>query len=136
METAAEKLEAAEEVPLDLETILNSSAEKDDYVEVTRCIPRHKIREVKVLDEKHVTFQVGRDKYYLVQMERRCPGLRRNSTVSFETGGTRVCTSDRIRSVIDMGLTHRLGPACRIPGFQEITREQLVLIRDTLRNRR
>ncbi|MCZ6619772.1 MAG: hypothetical protein O7E57_16755, partial [Gammaproteobacteria bacterium] len=69
------------EQPLDLETILGTTAAKEDYVDVTKCISRHKIREVKVLDEKHLSFQVGRDKYYLVQLARRCPGLNRQSTV-------------------------------------------------------
>ncbi len=59
------------EEPLDLETILSTTAEKKDYVDVTKCISRHKIRQVKVLDEKHVSFQVGRDKYYLVQLAQR-----------------------------------------------------------------
>ena len=124
------------EEPLDLETILNTTAEKKDYVDVTKCISRHKIREVKVIDEKHVSFQVGRDKYYLVQLARRCPGLNRQSTVSYETSGQRVCTRDSIRGLNGVGAGAWMGPPCRIPGFQEVTREQLALIKDTLQNRR
>ena len=73
---ASDKAEERDE-PLDLETILNSTAGKDEYVDVTKCLSRHKIREVKVLDEKHVAFRIGRDKYYLVQMNQRCPGCYR-----------------------------------------------------------
>ena len=133
---SAEGEVAEQDPPLDVETILRTTVDKEDYVDVTRCIPLHKIREVKVLDEKHIAFRMGRDKYYLVQMEQRCFGLRRGSQISYETNGATVCRSDSIRAVIEIGRTAQLGPSCRIPSFQEITREQMVLIRDTLRNKK
>ena len=128
--------EPAEDQPLDVETILSTTAAKEDYVDVAKCLPLHKIRRVKVLDEKHVAFEVGRDKVYLVVMDRRCPGLRPGSKISYETSGTTLCTRDDMRAVIEFGSSYQLGPFCRIPGFQEITKEQLVLIRDTLRNKK
>ncbi len=116
--------------------ITSTTMDKEDYVDVTKCISRIKIRNVEVLDEKHVVFQTGRNQYYLVQMEQRCPGLYRGSKISYETNGSSVCTRDSIRAVIEFGSSARLGPFCRIPSFQEITREQLLLITDTLRNKK
>ncbi|MCZ6854108.1 MAG: DUF6491 family protein [Gammaproteobacteria bacterium] len=124
------------EEPLDLEAILGTTAAKEDYVDVTKCILRHKIREVKVLDEKHIAFKVGRDEYYLVQLEKRCPGLNRQSTLMYETNSNRLCTRDSIRGRNGIGVASWTGPRCRIPSFQEITADQLALIKDTLYNKR
>jgi len=124
------------EEPLDLDAILGTTAGKEEYVEVTKCILRHKIRRVEVLDEKHVAFKVGRDKYYLVQLEKRCPGLNRQSTLIYETSSNRLCTRDSIRGRNGVGTAAWTGPRCRIPSFQEITEDQLALIKDTLYNKR
>lgn len=133
---ASGMLALAEEQPLDVETILGTAADKEDYVDVAKCIPLHRIRSVEVLDERHVAFRISRDQFYLVQMKNRCPGLNRGSKVSYETRGSRVCALDSIRGVIEFGTASRFGPPCSIPGFQEITREQLVLITETLRNKK
>lgn len=124
------------EEPLDLEAILGTTAAKEDYVEVTKCILRHKIRRVEVLDEKHIAFKVGRNKYYLVRLEKRCPGLNRQSTLVYETSSNRLCTRDSIRGRNGVGSAAWTGPRCRIPSFQEITEDQLALIKDTLYNKR
>ena len=124
------------EEPLDLETILNTTVDKEAYVDVSRCISRHKIRDVTIIDDKHVAFRISRDKYYLVVLAHRCPMLERDSTLSYETRGARVCVGDSLRGVIRYGTITRIGPACYIPGFQEITREQLVLIKDSVRGKR
>lgn len=124
------------EEPLDLEAILGTTAAKEDYVDVTKCILRHKIRRVEVLDEKHIAFKVGRDKYYLVQLEKRCPGLNRQSTLIYEANSHRLCTRDSIRGRNGVGVAAWTGPRCRIPSFQEITEDQLTLIKDTLYNKR
>jgi|TARA_B100000315_G_scaffold126124_1_gene115902 hypothetical protein len=124
----------AEEDSLDIEAILSQTSDKDDYVESPRCLRLHRIRDVKVLDERHVAFQTGRNQFYLVQMQRRCPGLTRDTTIAYSTGSGRVCQLDSLYAVIRFGpMTERMGPPCLIPGFQEITREQLTAIRDSLR---
>ncbi len=131
---AADKVPAADEAALDVETILSEAASSEDYVEDARCIQMARIRQVKALDERHVTFQVGRDNYYLVQLPHRCPGLRRNATVAYEsTNSMSLCKLDTIRAFFEHG-SMRLGPPCSIPGFQAITREQLALIKEALQD--
>ena len=129
---AADEAPATDEAALDVETILSERASSEDYVEDTRCISMARIRQVKALDERHVTFQVGRDKYYLVQLPHRCPGLRKNATVAYEsTNSMSLCRLDTIHGFFEHG-SMRLGPPCSIPGFQAITREQLALIKEVL----
>lgn len=123
----------AEEAPLDVETILREAPSPDDYAGDVRCLSLGRIREVKALDDRHVTFKVGRDTYYLVQLAHRCPGLRKNSTVAYETTHSMsICRLDSIRGTFNFGSV-RLGPRCSIPRFQKVTREQLALLKEALK---
>ena len=109
-----------------VDVLLSRDPELADYVENERCINTPQVRGVQVLDNRHVAFRVGRDKYFLVQFKRRCPGLRRGQAVMYETRSSRVCTHDPIRPLFEASFG-RLEPGipCYIPGFQSVTREQL-----------
>lgn len=123
-------------LPAEVEAILSEPA-ASDYPGEEQCISRHRIREVKVVDEHHVTFKLGREQLYLVQFKHRCPGLRRNDPVVYEsTNSMSVCRHDIIRSLLPFGFgDNRLGPPCHIPGFQQITPEQLVALQEALKQR-
>ena len=56
-----------------VEEILKRDPKISDYVDKERCINRNRIRQMQVLDEKHVSIQVSRDNFYLVQFKHRCP---------------------------------------------------------------
>lgn len=103
-----------------------------DYGESKRCLSLHKFKKVKALDENHILFEVRGGKYYLVQLERRCPGLRPQNAVSYEPRSSRLCAMDRVRGV---GVTAGFSPNCQLGRFQSITEEQLVILKDTLKNR-
>ena len=128
---AAEQPVPSEEV----EALLSEPSAPSDYVDRERCLSIHRIREVDALDDRHVVFRMNRKALYLVQFPRRCPGLRRNDPVAYESlNGMSVCTHDAIRGTYRFGPgDSRLGPPCAIPGFQEITVEQLAVLRETLR---
>ena len=122
-------------LPADVEALLSEPSGQSDYAEEERCLPIHRIREVDALDDRHVVFRMSRKKYYLVQLPHRCPGLRRNDPVAYETiNGMSVCSLDAIRGTFRFGPgDSRLGPPCSIPGFQEVTVEQLATLREFLR---
>lgn len=122
-------------LPAEVEALLSEPSAPSDYAEEERCLSIHRIREVDALDERHVVFRMSRKTLYLVQLPHRCPGLRRNDPVAYETlNGMSVCTHDAIRGTFRFGPgDSRLGPPCAIPGFQEISVEQLALLRETLR---
>ena len=122
------------ETTLSVEEILNRDPELSDYVDEERCISSHRIRRMDVLDDKHIALQVSRDDYYLIQFKNRCLGLSPGKTVMQETRGTRLCAHDAIRAMDQWGFGRmRPGPRCYIPGFQSITKEQLLHIKDTLK---
>ncbi len=128
---------AAEETePLDVDTILTTPADEESYVDAPRCISSQRIRGVEVLDDRHVAFRMSRSKYFLVQFTHACPTLRVNSAIAYDVRNQRVCALDGLRPLNGYGISAQPGFACPIPGFQEINKEQLALLRESLRGKR
>lgn len=132
----AESVSPAVDPSAEVEDILSSNVDEETYGDAPRCIAVRRIRGSTVLDGRHVALQVSRNSYYLVQFRSRCPQLERNSTISYETRTGQLCALDSIRAMISFGGGPRMGPPCQIPGFQEVTREQLAAIGEELRERR
>ena len=133
-DTAVDNGEADPE--LTLEEILNQDPQKEDYVEERNCISAHRIRNVKVLDEHHVIFNMRRNKRYLVQFKHRCFGLKLNQPVSYEVNSSQVCKFDSIQGLENFAGRLQAGQRCRISGFQSISEEQVAVLKETLKNDR
>ena len=125
----------SDEEPLDVEEILSADPEAEDYVKSVRCLAARRIRSVTALDDRHIVFRVSRTERYLVQLARRCPGIRKNDTIVYEaTSGMSVCRHDSVRGIFGFGPGSRqLGPRCPITDFQRVTPEQLDLLREALK---
>ncbi len=121
---------------LTLEEILNQDPQKEDYVEERNCISAHRIRNVKVLDEHHVIFNMRRNKRYLVQFKHRCFGLKPNQPVSYEVNSSQVCKFDSIQGLENFAGRLQAGQRCRISRFQSISEEQVAVLKETLKNDR
>ena len=120
-----------------VEELLKGNPQADDYVEEPRCIRTHAIRSTEVIDDKHVAFEMTRNKYYLVQFEHRCPGLERDKPIFYEPSHNRLCRLDTLRGSYATGVaSYQPGMPCSIPGFQSVTKEQLVLLKDALKAER
>ena len=120
-----------------VEQLLKGEPQADDYVDEPRCIRSHAIRSTEVLDDKHVAFELSRKRFYLVQFERRCPGLQRDNPVFYESSGGRVCVHDTIRGSYATGVaSFQPGMPCAIPSFTSVTKEELVLLKDALKAER
>ena len=69
-------------------TILSDDANAPK-IQGEQCLPARRIRSVDVLDSRTLVFDLGRDRNYLVRLERQCFGLRhihRSVMKSLETG--------------------------------------------------
>ena len=119
-----------------LEGILTQEPQKEDYVEERNCISTHRIRNVQVLDEHHVIFNMRRNKHYLVQFKHRCFGLKPNQPISYEVNSFQVCKFDAIQGLDNFAGRLQTGQSCRIPGFQSISKEQVVVLKENLKNDR
>ncbi len=115
-----------DELP-DLQTLL--AQDSDGYPQAKRCLSVQKLHRTRIIDENHVVFELRGGRYYLAQLEHRCPGLTKNSTVSFVHRSSKVCAKDGIRGV---PLTGGFTPSCQLPNFLPVTKEQIALLRDGL----
>ena len=94
-----------------------------------RCLPSRRIRGVDVLDNQTVVFDMGRKDNYLVRFKRQCFGLRRDSAISYEIHGGRLCRLDGIRSLEHWGINRLVpGPRCSIPAFIKVSEAELELV--------
>ncbi len=125
-ETAADAEQSAEE-------LMSREPTVDDYAGFTRCIDMKRIRNTKVLDERHLVVEMRSKEYYVVQLARRCPGLRRNRPVMTEPRGRQLCQYDSVRAMYDNGFGGlEPGTRCTIPGFHSVTKEQVAQLRESL----
>jgi len=131
---AAKSASSEDGEDLSVEEILTREPEAEDYGAQERCISTHRMRGTEVLDDQHIAIKISKEEYYLIRFTHRCPGLRRNDPVIFERRGTsRLCEFDTVRPTYDYGGGGiSPGGPCSIPGFEGITKEQLVILKDAL----
>ena len=106
-------------------------ADGADMLEIgsERCLPARRIRGVDVLDNRTVVFDMGREDNYLVRLKHQCFGLRRDSAISYEMHGGRLCRLDGFRSIETWGLNRFVpGPRCSIPAFIKLSEAELELV--------
>jgi hypothetical protein len=116
----------------EVEALLNQASDSEGYGEMERCINVRSIRDSQVLDNRHVVFRLSGQKLYLVQFQRTCHQLRRHSSISYEPRGNQLCRLDDIRAVNDFR-PGGVGPPCSIPGFYEVSAEQVALLKEALK---
>lgn len=120
-----------------VQEILSRDPQLEDYTDLERCISTGRIRSVEVIDDQHLSFRLSRNQYYLAKLPHRCPGLERGKPVMYEPTATRLCALDGIRAIYDHGLAGATpGMRCALDGFQSVTKEQLVMLKDTLKAER
>jgi len=122
----------------EVEDILTREPLEADYDSEARCIPTRRIRRTEVLDDQHIVLHMGRDQYYVIRFNFGCPGLRPRQAVMLETSmSNRLCALDGIRPIYETGLGgYREGMRCSVPSFQQVTKEQVLLLKDTLKLRK
>jgi hypothetical protein len=116
----------------EVEAILNETSDPEGYGALERCIPVRSIRDSEVLDDRHVVFHLPGQKYYLVQFKHTCHRLRRGSSIAYQPRGSQLCRLDNIHAIDDLRYGGT-GPPCSIPGFYEVTKEQVALLKETLK---
>lgn len=115
-----------------IESILSDDANTPE-IQGEDCLPARRIRGVDVLDSRTLVFDLGRDRNYLVRLDRQCFGLRRNTPISYEITGNRLCRLDGIRALEHWGLDRLVpGPRCAIPSFIAISDVERSVVEDRI----
>lgn len=129
-ETASER---RERIDVEVQEILNTALDDDDYGEKKRCIWSHRYDKIEMIDEHRVIFYGGRTRAWLNHWKYgdQCGGkLYRQYLIGVEQRSRQVCEHDRIFFIdMNMGM-RRVGPKCVLGKFEPITREQADYIKD------
>ena len=122
---------------LSVEEILGRDPSKNDYVVENECIHADRIESMEVIDKKHIIVEMKSDDYFLIQFKNKCPDLRKGNPIMYDRRSARLCRLDVIRGVRDSGLNgFEPGVSCFIPGFQSVSKEQVVLIKESMKKAR
>lgn len=146
-ETSEEEVSSADEELfehlLSFQRLLEEEDEDDsDYSDDTRCIDMSRMRHYDVLSGRFVVFEMRHsDDIYLIQLERKCPGLQKNESLTFDIRNghsRRLCVNDHIKP-LDGNLSSQAGMRggnCRIPSLEKITTVQLLQLERGLASNR
>jgi len=122
---------------LSVEEILGRDPSKKDYVVEQECIHASRIESMEVIDKKHIIIEMKSDDYFLIQFKNNCPDLRKGRPIMYDRRSARLCRLDVIRGMRDSGLNgFEPGVSCFVPGFQSVSKEQVVLIRESMKKAR
>lgn len=91
--------------------------------EPTSCIPHARIRETQVRDDWTIDFVDSGRKAWRNTLTSRCPGLRSNNAITYETSTTQLCSTDIVYVLETAGGLHR-GPACGLGPFVPVELER------------
>jgi hypothetical protein len=110
------------------------------------CLPLANIRRTQILNDAAIVFATRDRKLYLNELARQCPGLRRNSQVSYTSEQRQLCAGASFQVLLRVGVGSNSesitipgsnehislpspafvpGPVCTLGGFKPVTREEV-----------
>jgi hypothetical protein len=128
---AGEESHAGAESPAE---ILTAEPVEDDYARTEECLVSSRIDRVRILSDRHIVFQTGREEWWLAQLQAPCPWMRASSKLAFEQKGSRLCAFDIARVVDEQRPGMTVGPACFLPRFESVTPDQVDALRQALKD--
>ena len=121
---------AAQEAPLDIETILLETPTAEDYGEIDSCLYRRKYDHVEMLDDWHMLFE-GRNRVWLNRLRGRC-GIRDDAILVIEQYSSSTCRSDRVTGH-SRGSPSMIHGSCVLGDFQEIDPQQALALKESIK---
>lgn len=98
-----------------------------------RCVRLASIRNMDVLDDYHIAFEMTGNKYYLNVLPHRCGGLGRSDTIMYRTSLNELCDLDIITALDNIGGGFMQGPSCGLGRFIPIDAEELKAFKEDIK---
>jgi hypothetical protein len=89
----------------------------------TSCIPLSQIRETRVRDDWTIDFIGSGKRVWRNALTHRCPGLRAQNGITYETSLSQLCNTDIVYVLETAGGLHR-GPSCGLGQFVPVQVER------------
>ncbi len=130
---------AAASEPSPVGSVVDLPTDEAVYGNSQSCISMSAIRSHTILDGGHIVFHLPRGRYMLSQLKPRCASLRKNDVIQLNpTSTARLCALDKVEAL--GGAPGRGGfqviDTCVLGPFEEISREQLLALKNELQSRR
>jgi len=103
---------------------LGTHAEESDRIAEPRCLDLSRIRDLKIIDNQTLVFEMNQKRMYLNTLPYRCPGLDRNSTIMYRTTLNQLCDLDIITVLDPMGRGFMPGASCGLGKFSLLSDDQ------------
>ena len=81
------------------------------------CIPLASLRETRIRDDWTIDFVGAGNRVWRNTLTARCPGLRSNDAITYETSLTQLCSTDIVYVLQRVGGRLQRGGACSIGQF-------------------
>lgn len=102
-----------------------------DEVPGTRdCVGIARIDHTEIIDDQTILFYMRGNEVYLNRLPRKCPGLRPNETLSYETSQAQLCNVDLITVLRRFGGSFSRGAACGLGRFEPIEPEAIAALKE------
>jgi len=125
----------AAEAPPSVDDILAGNTNDGGYAKTQHCLRLDSISRTRILNDRYVVFETGRSERWLAKLPQKCPMLRPDSKLEFDTRDSRVCQWDEVRVLIETspGRFPTPGPPCQLPEFHQISQQQVDALREALK---
>jgi hypothetical protein len=87
------------------------------------CVGITRIDEIEVLDKRNILFYMKGKKVYLNDLPRPCPGFSSRDTITYSTSLHKLCNSDIVTELNDVGSDYMRGASCGLGKFYPISKE-------------
>jgi hypothetical protein len=88
------------------------------------CIPLNQIRETRVRDDWTIDFVASGNRVWRNALTSRCPGLRADNAITYETSLNQLCSVDIVYRLQTFGGAPQRGPACSLGQFVPVRLEK------------
>jgi len=95
-----------------------------DTAKPERCLTLSAIRNMTVIDDKTLLFEMPGHKYYVNRLSHACPGIQLGDPIMYKTSLNLICNLDLVTVLDPIGGGFLRGPSCGLGMFVPITRAQ------------
>ena len=88
------------------------------------CIPLHQIRETRIRDDWTIDFVGNGNRVWRNALTSRCPGLRADNAITYETSLSQLCSVDIVYRLQTFAGAPQRGPACSLGQFVPVRLEK------------
>jgi hypothetical protein len=89
-----------------------------------RCVNLSQVRELKIIDNKHIAFELNNHEVYVNTLPHACPGLAPNKAILYKPTMNQLCNVDVITLLESFGRGFTQAGSCGLGNFELMSKEE------------